>query len=229
MLWHAEHLQEVTTVITAIRTTTEPIVDRYRTTGTVVRQIGWKVLDPGADARRRDAKSEVADQALPATLAQGQPQNVTKIEAQKKKTRPPQRFTDATILTAMQTAGKSLDEKELSDAMKETGLGLPRVTAVLRWVLQDPGLAAAGLPLDPGRLRRRSGIVAPPRRRLGVPAPVPAAGSVRPPGLAAEQRRMAPLGQALTTLAACKRPAVAVAPSDRRVYRLGVRQSSEWA
>src|ERR1700723_2208853 len=34
MLWHAEHLQEVTTVITAIRTTAEPTVDRYRTTGT---------------------------------------------------------------------------------------------------------------------------------------------------------------------------------------------------
>src|SRR5271156_4220381 len=75
MLWHAEHLQEVTTVITAIRTTKEPTVDRYRTTGTVVRQMGWKVLDPSADARRRDAKKDgEADHALPATLAEGQAQ-----------------------------------------------------------------------------------------------------------------------------------------------------------
>jgi DNA topoisomerase III len=140
MLWHAEHLQEVTTVITAIRTTTQPIVDRFRTTGTVVRQMGWKILDPGADARRRDPKRDPeADQALPATLAQDQPQNVINIEAQKKKTRPPQRFNDATILTAMQTAGKSLDEKELSDAMKETGLGTPATRAAIIEVLLKRG------------------------------------------------------------------------------------------
>ena len=111
MMWHEDYLQDVTTVITAIRS--EAMVDRYRTTGTVVRQAGWKILDPGTDARQREPKrsADTTDQALPATLAQGQPQNVIKIEAQKKKTRPPQRFTDATILTAMQTAGRSLDEK----------------------------------------------------------------------------------------------------------------------
>jgi DNA topoisomerase-3 len=89
MMWHEDYLQDVTTVITAIRS--EAIVDRYRTTGTVVRQAGWKILDPGTDARQREPKrgAETTDQALPATLAQGQPQNVTKIEAQKKKTRPP--------------------------------------------------------------------------------------------------------------------------------------------
>jgi DNA topoisomerase-3 len=135
MLWHDDYLQEVTTVITAIRSAA--MVDRYRTTGTVVRQAGWKILDPGADTRRRETgrEAELTDQALPATLAQGQPQTVTKVEAQKKKTRPPQRFTDATILTAMQTAGKSLDEKELSDAMKETGLGTPATRAAIIEVL----------------------------------------------------------------------------------------------
>ena len=70
MLWHDDYLQEVTTVITAIRS--ERIIDRYRTTGTVVRQTGWKILDAGADARRREPKrdAEATDQALPATLAQ---------------------------------------------------------------------------------------------------------------------------------------------------------------
>ncbi|MDZ7640026.1 MAG: RecQ family ATP-dependent DNA helicase [Bryobacterales bacterium] len=47
----------------------------------------------------------------------------------RKKTRPPKRFTEATLLTAMQTAGKTLDEKELSDAMKDTGLGTPATRA----------------------------------------------------------------------------------------------------
>jgi DNA topoisomerase-3 len=43
MMWHDDYLQAVTTVITAI--TKGEIVDRYRTTGTLVQQMGWKVLD----------------------------------------------------------------------------------------------------------------------------------------------------------------------------------------
>jgi DNA topoisomerase III len=142
MLWHDDHQQEVTTVITAIRSEKESIVDRYRTTGTVVRQTGWKILDVGGEVRRelkKDSEQKPIDQALPATLAQGQAQTVTKVEAVKKKTRPPQRFTDATILTAMQTAGRTLDEKELSDAMKETGLGTPATRAAIIEVLLKRG------------------------------------------------------------------------------------------
>lgn len=141
MLWHDDHLQEVTTVITAIRS--ESIIDRYRTTGTVVRQTGWKILDVVPEIRRqepkKDSEQKANEQALPATLAQGQSQTVTKVEALKRKTRPPQRFTDATILTAMQTAGKTLDEKELSDAMKETGLGTPATRAAIIEVLLKRG------------------------------------------------------------------------------------------
>ncbi len=139
MAWHDDHLQEVTTVITAIRTATPPTVDRYRTSGMVVRQTGWKVLDVDLRSREPKKEAEQKDQALPATLTQGQTQKVTKVEALKKKTRPPQRFTDATILTAMQTAGKTLDEKELSDAMKETGLGTPATRAAIIEVLLKRG------------------------------------------------------------------------------------------
>jgi DNA topoisomerase-3 len=142
MMWHDDHVQEVTTVITAIRsrngTNRRPVSHH----GTVVRQTGWKILDVGEARRReprRDAEQEAAEQALPATLAQGQPQTVTHVEALKKKTRPPQRFNDATILTAMQTAGKTLDEKELSDAMKETGLGTPATRAAIIEVLLKRG------------------------------------------------------------------------------------------
>ncbi len=133
MLWHEDHLQEVTTVITAIRN--DAAVDRYRTTGTVERQLGWKILDVGGETRKKEAQAV----SLPVSLVQGQGQTVVKAEAVKKKTRPPQRFTDATILTAMQTAGKTLDEKELSDAMKETGLGTPATRAAIIEVLLKRG------------------------------------------------------------------------------------------
>jgi DNA topoisomerase-3 len=48
-------------------------------------------------------------------------------------------MTEATLLTAMETAGKTLDEKELSDAMKETGLGTPATRAAIIEVLLKRG------------------------------------------------------------------------------------------
>jgi DNA topoisomerase III len=74
---------------------------------------------------------------------------VIDVKALKKKTRPPKRFTEGTLLTAMETAGKTLDEKELSDAMKETGLGTPATRAAIIEVLLKRGLhRAAGKSLE---------------------------------------------------------------------------------
>jgi DNA topoisomerase-3 len=134
--WHEDHIWSVTTVITAIRA--DAIVDRYHTSGSAVQQTGWKVLDiaPAKAARgRRTGQEDTEEQALPPGLSQGQPQDVLDIEILKKKTRPPKRFTEATLLTAMETAGATLDEKELSDAMKESGLGTPATRAGIIEVL----------------------------------------------------------------------------------------------
>src|SRR6266481_2832759 len=127
--WHDDHIWSVTTVITAILN--GELIDRYRASGSMVRQQGWKALDIPA----RKKEDQPAEQALPPELAQGQPQDVLDVEALKKKTRPPKRLTEATLLTAMETAGKTLDEKELSDAMKETGLGTPATRAAIIEVL----------------------------------------------------------------------------------------------
>src|SRR5215469_8393866 len=90
MMWHDDHLQALTTVIRAI--TNGTIVDRYRSTGTLVEQMGWKILDVGAEGRRRDTRGsdgeENPEQVLPVTLREGQLQEVVAIEAKKKKTRP---------------------------------------------------------------------------------------------------------------------------------------------
>ncbi len=134
--WHEDHVWSVTTVITAIRN--EANVDRYHTSGSAVEQVGWKVLDLApAKARKVRGQGEdgSADELLPPGLAEGQAQDVVAVEVLKKKTRAPKRFTEATLLTAMETAGKTLDEKELSDAMKETGLGTPATRAAIIEVL----------------------------------------------------------------------------------------------
>jgi DNA topoisomerase-3 len=139
--WHEDHVWSVTTVITSISNAT--VIDRYHSSGKAIQQVGWKVLDfqtENKKASNRKAKageesSEEESQALPAGLARGQAQDVLDAEAIGKKTRAPKRFTEATLLTAMETAGKTLDEKELSDAMKETGLGTPATRASIIEVL----------------------------------------------------------------------------------------------
>ena len=134
--WHDDHIWSVTTVITAIRNAA--IVDRYHTSGSAVRQAGWKVLDlaPAKAKKATPAGDDGrAEQELPPGLSKGQPQDVLEAEVLKKKTRAPKRLTEGTLLTAMETAGKTLDEKELSDAMKETGLGTPATRASIIEVL----------------------------------------------------------------------------------------------
>ena len=133
--WHEDHVWSVTTVITAI--TSANLIDRYHSSGKVIQQVGWKVLDLQSE-RKKAAPNKAAadeDQALPDGLKTGQAQDVLDVETLRKKTRAPKRFTEATLLTAMETAGKTLDEKELSDAMKENGLGTPATRASIIEVL----------------------------------------------------------------------------------------------
>ena len=56
---------------------------------------------------------------------------LTKLELLEKMVQPPARFTDATLLSAMENAGKFVDEAELKEAMKEKGLGTPATRAAI--------------------------------------------------------------------------------------------------
>ncbi|MDX1978962.1 MAG: DNA topoisomerase 3 [Bryobacteraceae bacterium] len=129
--WHEDHIWSVTTVITII--VNPGFTDHYHSSGTAIQQVGWKVLD--VVTKKKEAEGDAGAQTLPSGLEQNQPQQVLDARALRKKTRPPKRFTEATLLTAMETAGKTLDEKELSDAMKETGLGTPATRASIIEIL----------------------------------------------------------------------------------------------
>ena len=74
-------------------------------------------------------KEAGAGDSLPGGLEDGQEVAIVSADAKKKKTRPPRRLTDAALLTAMESAGAELDDKELSDAMRERGLGTPATRA----------------------------------------------------------------------------------------------------
>jgi DNA topoisomerase III len=140
--WHDDHVTSTTTVITAVTSSEaapgaiagDAVEDRYTSSGTVVEQVGWKALDleprPAAERGGREAGAEQPEaQSLPAGLVTGRRVEVRAAEPVAGRTRPPRRFTEGTLLTAMETAGRTLEDKELSAAMKDSGLGTPATRA----------------------------------------------------------------------------------------------------
>ena len=121
--WHTDYRYSSTEVVTRIAL--KIAADRYLSTGTAVDEEGWKVLDVKT-ARQKKAGNEPK---LPGGLRRGQRVEVLEAEAVKKRTKPPPRFNEATLLTAMESAGKTLDSKQLSQAMKERGIGTPATRA----------------------------------------------------------------------------------------------------
>jgi DNA topoisomerase-3 len=111
------------------RTTVVTVVEeeRFRTRGKVTLEAGWRsVYGVEADA---DGTSEDPESAELPALEKGQQVRVAAVESEAKETRPPPRYTEATLLSAMETAGKFVDDEELREAMKERGLGTPATRA----------------------------------------------------------------------------------------------------
>jgi DNA topoisomerase III len=110
------------------RTTVVTVVEdeRFRTRGKVTLEAGWRgVYGVEADA---DKEKDPESAELP-PLEKGQLVKVVSVESEAKETRPPARYTEATLLSAMETAGKLIDDEELREAMKESGLGTPATRA----------------------------------------------------------------------------------------------------
>lgn len=93
----------------------------FKTTGKVVRDKGWRIVFENPEAPEKE------DDILPA-FEKGEkgPHEPSSLE---KETKPPKIFTEATLLRAMETAGKQIDDDELRDLMKENGIGRPSTRA----------------------------------------------------------------------------------------------------
>jgi DNA topoisomerase-3 len=95
--------------------------ETFLTEGKILVEPGWKAIY-GAKAGAGDATTL---QALP----EGKPVFCREIDQQKHETKPPPRFSEATLLSAMEHSGKLIDDEELAEAMKERGLGTPATRA----------------------------------------------------------------------------------------------------
>src|SRR6476661_6532 len=111
----------------------------FRTRGKVLLVPGWRAaygeLSEGDGTGDDD---EGRDQQLP-RLERGEAVDTRKAEALEKETKPPRRYSDASLLGAMETAGKLVDDEEMREAMKESGIGTPATRAAIIERLIDVG------------------------------------------------------------------------------------------
>ncbi|HYY33232.1 MAG TPA: DNA topoisomerase 3 [Gaiellaceae bacterium] len=113
---------------TRVETTVEEHV--FRTTGRVLLEAGWKsVYGEEANGQPKDDDSG-GDQLLP-VLREGEQVDPRSVESLRKETQPPRRFTEASLLAAMETAGKDIEDAELREAMKDSGIGTPATRAAI--------------------------------------------------------------------------------------------------
>ena len=98
---------------------------KFKTTGKVIIEPGWRVVFAGEQVDDKEEKENL----LPSfTVGESGPHTPGLAE---KWTQPPKYYTEATLLRAMETAGKLVDNEELRDAMKENGIGRPSTRAAI--------------------------------------------------------------------------------------------------
>lgn len=106
----------------------------FKVTGRQVLKAGWREVFAG-DKQAEDAEGaensegEGTGKSLPAFVKGESGAHVPQL--QEKTTTPPKYYTEATLLRAMETAGKTVDDEELRDAMKENGIGRPSTRAAI--------------------------------------------------------------------------------------------------
>jgi len=119
--FHPAHVFDVTTVITRVEG------EAFRSQGKVEKQAGWTTLY-AHEKNPKAEKNEFEDLPL---LSVGDIVTTKSAKVVQKKTQPPKPHTEATLLSAMENAGRLVEDESLKEAMKSSGLGTPSTRAAI--------------------------------------------------------------------------------------------------
>jgi DNA topoisomerase-3 len=124
-VFHPQAVFENTRVETTVRDHV------FRTRGKLLLVPGWRaVYGETADMDDAADSDEGKEQRLP-RLERGEQSRVQEVASEAKATKPPRRHTERSLLDMMETAGKLVDDEELREAMKESGIGTPATRAAI--------------------------------------------------------------------------------------------------
>ena len=120
------------------QTTVQGVVEgvRFRANGRVITDSGWQTVVKPED-NKESGDEEQSTGIMPA-FVEGE-QGPHKPELQEKQTRPPRAYTEATLLRAMETAGKLVESEEMKEALKQNGIGRPSTRAAIIETLLSRG------------------------------------------------------------------------------------------
>ena len=114
----------------------------FQTNGKVMVKPGWLAVY-GREAQEDDANL--------VAVAPGELVRTESVDVNALKTKPPARYTEATLLSAMEGAGKLIDDDELREAMQEKGLGTPATrAAIIEGLIYEKYIHREGRELVPG-------------------------------------------------------------------------------
>src|SRR5947199_371961 len=117
--------------------------EAFKTEGKILVAPGW------LEVYGREAAGDKPEENLP-PVRQGERVATISVEIKTDQTKPPARYTEATILGAMEAAGKLVEDEELRDAMKEKGLGTPATRAsIIETLISAHYLTRQGKELQP--------------------------------------------------------------------------------
>ena len=103
----------------------------FRTNGRVIVNNGWRDVPPMEKPPKTKKKTEDEEEGPLPELRQGSVREVKEAAVKEDQTKPPAPHTDASLLAAMETAGKDLDDEELVRQMKGSGIGTPATRAAI--------------------------------------------------------------------------------------------------
>ena len=109
-------------VYSSSKIVTEVEGEKFKTLGNEPLQEGWRVL------YKNDEKSKEDEKELP-NVKVGEEREVKGASVKKQATKPPNQYTDDTLLKAMEDAGKTIEDENLREEMKDSGLGTPATRA----------------------------------------------------------------------------------------------------
>jgi DNA topoisomerase III len=117
--------------------------ESFKTEGKILVAPGW------LEIYGREATGEKPEENLP-PVSQGERVETIRVEIKTGQTKPPAHYNEATILSAMEAAGKLVEDEELRDAMKEKGLGTPATrAAIIETLISAHYLVRHGKELQP--------------------------------------------------------------------------------
>ena len=102
----------------------------FKATGKEILKDGWRVIYNKEKTNTEAKDKDEDDNGIMPTFVEGE-SGAHEPSLLKKTTQPPKYYTEGTLLRAMETAGKLVDDDELRDAMKENGIGRPSTRAAI--------------------------------------------------------------------------------------------------